>query len=256
MLTPRQPEGCVPVVVSRGARRLICHIVLDAQAHSQRQQRERNRECEGLQADCSEAGRTECSASNETCNNRPRVLCPPAGLGYVAGLTPRRSVAKIHDETGDVGCHHRCRGGAFQRKLHQRRLDGHRRNSQLAANKSTACVRIHGEGGGAAKRKKTGQQQELQKEQRDKAAHKERLQAGDQQPHETEHQNENWHRKHEFHIRLSPSYDVCRENNDVTGNMGVEKPKAEKTDDVGAAGDHAQDGREYRYGIKTETLRC
>jgi len=38
--------------------------------------------------------------------------------------------------------------------------------------------------------------------------------------------------------------------------MGVEKPKAEKTYDVGAAGDHAQDGREYRYGIKTESLRC
>ncbi|HYV30414.1 MAG TPA: hypothetical protein VEO53_04815, partial [Candidatus Binatia bacterium] len=153
--------------------RLICHIELDAQAHSQRQQRERNRECEGLQADGSEADGTECSACGETYNNRPRVLCPPARLAYVAGLTPKQSVAKIHDETGDVGCHYRCRGDAFQPKLHQRRLDGHRRNSQLAANESTACVRIHGEGG-AAKRKKAGQQQELQKEQRDKAAHKER----------------------------------------------------------------------------------
>src|SRR6185503_12594929 len=109
MLTPRQPEGCVPVAVSRRARcRLIGHIVLDDQTHSQRQQRERNRECEGLQADGSEAGGTECSACGETYNNRPRVLCPPARLAYVAGLTPKQSVAKIHDETSDVGCHHRC----------------------------------------------------------------------------------------------------------------------------------------------------
>ena len=39
--------------------------MLDTQAHSQRLQRERNRECEGLQADGNEGGRTECSASNE-----------------------------------------------------------------------------------------------------------------------------------------------------------------------------------------------
>jgi len=44
---------------------LICNIELDAQAHSQRQQRERNRECEGLQADGGEAGRTECSANDD-----------------------------------------------------------------------------------------------------------------------------------------------------------------------------------------------
>ena len=125
----------------------------------------------------------------------------------------------------------------------------------MAANNSTAGVRIHGEGGGAAKRKKTGQQQELQKEQRNKGSHSERLQAGDQQPHETKHQNEDWHRKHEFRVRLSPSHDVCRENNEVSGNMGVEKPKAQKTYDVGTAGDHAQDGREYHYGIRTEALR-
>jgi len=73
--------------------RLICHIVLDAQAHSQRQQSERNRECEGLQADGSEAGRTERSASDENCNNRPRVLCSPARRAYVGRITPEQSVS-------------------------------------------------------------------------------------------------------------------------------------------------------------------
>ena len=66
--------------------RLICHIELDAQAHSRRQQREPNRECEGLQADGSHRERAlaqhlhqaECSQPHGSDHGRKPPRTGPA----------------------------------------------------------------------------------------------------------------------------------------------------------------------------------
>jgi len=117
----------------------------------------------GTIRDCGRKARgAKASTRGEANDNRLGMLRAVTRIGHLGWIMPQQSFAGIHDEARKVHRHYRGGRRTVQRKLHQRVLDSHGSDAQLACNDYASRLWIRVRTSGETKNKRADQHQQLQ----------------------------------------------------------------------------------------------